>query len=236
MGYPAAGKLASLPAQRRREPGRVRGNERSPGITWLYTAYVALTPRDSVHGLYLNPFLRNAQGHGRIKSSWWLTGADYGFEIGKGSAGLYVHDYSLTGFGPVWTATARRTAKAHASARATATVKETATVDIGGRSFVASAAATGTESAARTATGTVTVTGHGLNKSLAAKAARRLAAGSAAERTALGRAQTSAKADAYGAAMVSAKNTAGMQALMLAGHKALMMAYAYFSRRGLGPE
>jgi hypothetical protein len=206
------------------------------GITWLYTAYVALTPRDSVHGLYLNPFLRNAEGHDRLKSSWWLTGVDYGFEIGKGSAGLYVRDYSLTGFGPVWTSTRRRTASARASARATATVKETATVDTGGQSFVASAAATGTDSAVRTATGTVTVIGHGLNKSLAVKAARRLAAGPAAERTALSRAQTSAKADAYRAAMVSARNTAGMKALMLAGHKALMMAFAYFSRHGIVPQ
>jgi hypothetical protein len=206
------------------------------GISWLYTAYVALTPRDSVHGLYLNPFLQNAEGHSRLKSSWWLTGADYGFEIGPGSAGLYVRDYSLTGFGPVWTATARRTASAHASARATATVKETANVDIGGRSFRTSAAATDTESAARTATGTTTVTGHGLNKSLAVISARRLAAGSAAERTALSRAQASAKSDAYRAAMVSARNTAGMQALMLAGHRALMMAYAYFSRHRLVPE
>jgi hypothetical protein len=205
------------------------------GITWLYTAYVALTPRDSVHGFYLNPFITNAEGHGRIKPSWWLTGVDYGFEIGKGSAGLYVHDYSLTGFGPVWTATARRTAQAHVSARATATVKETATVDVNGQSFAASAAATDTESAARTATATVTVTGHGLNHSLAVKAARRLAAGSAAERTALSRAQTSAKSDAYSAAMFSAQNTAGMRALTLAGHKALAMAYAYFSRHGLAP-
>jgi hypothetical protein len=219
---------------------RVWTSHQSPpsrtGLTWLYTAYVALTSRDSVHGLYLNPFLKNAEGHDRIKSSWWLTGADYGFEVGKGSAGLYVHDYSLTGFGPVWTATARRTASAHVSARATATVKETATVDVDGQSFTASAAASGTESAVGTATGTVTVTGHGLNKSLAVKAARRLAAGSAAETTALSRAQTSAKADAYAAAMVSARNTAGMKALMLAGHKALMIAYAYFSRHSLVPE
>ncbi len=206
------------------------------GITWLYTAYVALTPRDSVHGLYLNPFLRNAEGHDRLKSSWWLTGADYGFEIGKGSAGLYVRDYSLTGFGPVWTSTARRTASAHASARATATVKETASVDAGGHRFVASAAATGTDSAVRNATGTVIVTGHGLNRPLAVKAARRLAAGSAAERTALSRAKTSAKADAYRAAMVSARNIAGIKALMLAGHKALMVAYAYFSRHGIVPQ
>src|ERR1700722_3123863 len=206
------------------------------GITWLYTAYVALTPRDSVHGLYLNPFLRNAAGHDRLKSSWWLTGVDYGFEIGKGSAGLYVRDYSLTGFGPVWTPPARRTATARASARATATVKETATVDTGGHSFVASAAATGAGSAVRTATGTVIVTGHGLNKSLAVKAARRLAAGSTAERTALSRARTSAKSDAYRAAMASARNIAGIKALVLAGHKALMTAYAYFSRHGIAPQ
>ena len=206
------------------------------GITWLYTAYVALTPRDSVHGLYLNPFLQNAEGHKRLMPSWWLTGADYGFEIGPGSAGLYVHDYSLTGFGPVWSAIARRTAKAHASAQATATVRETATVDIGGQGFIASAAATATRSAVETGTGTAMVTGHGLNKSLAVRAARRLAAGSAAERTALSRAQTSAKAGAYRTAMISARKTAGMQALMLAGHKALMMAYAYFSQHQIGPE
>jgi hypothetical protein len=206
------------------------------GISWLYTAYVALTPRDSVHGLYLNPFFQNAEAHNRLKSSWWLTGADYGFEIGPGSAGLYVRDYSLTGFGPVWTAVARRTASAHASAKATATVKETASVDIGGQGFIASAAATDTESAVGTDTGTATVTGHGLNKSLAVIAARRLAAGSAAKRTALSRAQASAKSDAYRAAMISARNTAGMQAAMAAGHKALMMAYAYFSQHRIMPE
>jgi hypothetical protein len=206
------------------------------GITWLYTAYVALTPRDSVHGLHLNPFLKNAEGHKRLMPSWWLTGADYGFEIGPGSAGLYVRDYSLTGFGPVWSAIARRTAKAHASAQATATVRETATVDIGGQGFIASAAATASGSAVGTGTGTATVTGHGLNKSLAVRAARRLAAGSAAERTALSRAQTSAKSAAYRTATISARNTAGMQALMLAGHKALMLAYAYFSQHQIVPE
>jgi len=206
------------------------------GITWLYTAYVALTPRDSVHGLHLNPFLKNAEGHKRLMPSWWLTGADYGFEIGPGSAGLYVRDYSLTGFGPVWSAIARRTAKAHASAQATATVRETATVDIGGQGFIASAAATAAGSAVGTGTGTATVTGHGLNKPLAVRAARHLAAGSAAERTALSRAQTSAKADAYRTATISARNTAGMQALMLAGHKALMLAYAYFSQHQIVPE
>jgi len=206
------------------------------GISWLYTAYVALTPRDSVHGLYLNPFFKNAEGHDRLMSSWWLTGADYGFEIGPGSAGLYVHDYSLTGLGPVWSAIARRTASAHASAQATATVTETATVDIGGQGFITSAAATDTESAVGTGSGTATVTGYGLNKPLAVKAARRLASGSAAKRIALGRAQTSAKADAYRAAMISARNTAGLQALLQAGHKALRMAYAYFSRHRIMPE
>ena len=205
------------------------------GVSWLYTAYVALTPRDSVHGLRLNPFFKNAEGHKRLMPSWWLTGADYGFEIGPGSAGLYVRDYSLTGFGPVYTAIARRTATAHASVQATATVKETATVDMSGQGFITSAAATATESAVGTGTGTATVTGYGLNKSLAVRAARRLAAGSAARRTALGRAQASAKADAYRAAMISARNTAGMQALMLAGHKALTMAYSYFSQHQIIP-
>jgi hypothetical protein len=200
------------------------------GVTWLYTAYVALTPRDSVSEFYLNPFLRNAEANHRLNASWWLTGADYGFEIGPGSAGLYVRDYSLTGFGPVWTATDRRTARARVSARATATVTESATVKIGPHQFTESATATDTESAGGSGTGTATVIGHGLNEPLAQKAARGLAAGSAAEKTALNRAEASARAAADRAAMASARRVAGNRALILARRRALMSAAAYFLR------
>jgi hypothetical protein len=206
------------------------------GITWLYTAYVALTPRDSVDGFYLNPFFRNAEANHRLNASWWLTGADYGFEIGPGSAGLYVRDYSLTGFGPVWTATARRTARARASDRATANVQKTVTVKVRAHRFTESATATDTESADGIGTGTATVTGHGLNEPLAQKAARHLAAGSAAGRTALSRAEASARADAYRAAMVSARRASGNRALMLARHRALTIAAAYFLRHRVTPK
>jgi hypothetical protein len=202
------------------------------GVTWLYTAYVALPSRDSVSGLHLNPFLLNAEAHHRLMSSWWLTGADYGFELCSGASGLYVRDYSLTGFGPVWTATARRTVAATASARVDVTASGTATVEIDGLSFTASATATGTSSATRTGTGTVTVTTRGLNQALATADARHLAAGIKVGRMARRRATTAAEAKAARAAGVSARTTAVARAVALARVKALRMSRAS-SRRCL---
>jgi hypothetical protein len=48
-----------------------------------------------VKGLWLNPFFRIAEARGWLKSSWYWTGIDAGFELWKGGRGLRVTDFQV---------------------------------------------------------------------------------------------------------------------------------------------
>jgi len=61
------------------------------GVRWRYTAYVAVTHRNTFTNLWLNPFFKNAG----VKPSWYLTSVDFGFELVHGGKGLGVTSYSL---------------------------------------------------------------------------------------------------------------------------------------------
>jgi hypothetical protein len=50
---------------------------------------------ESVKGLWLNPFFRIAEARGWLKSSWYWTGIDAGFELWKGGRGLRVTDFQV---------------------------------------------------------------------------------------------------------------------------------------------
>jgi Glycosyl hydrolase family 12 len=71
---------------------------------WRYIAYLWLNaPNGSkgraadISGLYLNPFFRNAESHGWLKSSDWLWSIATGFEMNHGGRTNNIHNYSLTG-------------------------------------------------------------------------------------------------------------------------------------------
>jgi hypothetical protein len=69
------------------------------GVTWRYVAYLAEHQRDSVSGLKLNPFFREAESAGELSASWYLTSIDFGAEINDTARGpgFDVASYSLTG-------------------------------------------------------------------------------------------------------------------------------------------
>jgi len=74
------------------------------GTEWRYVAYLWLNaPNGSkgrqvnVSGLWLNPFFRNAESHGWLKSSEYLWAIDLGFEMNAGGARNNIHSYNLTG-------------------------------------------------------------------------------------------------------------------------------------------
>jgi glycosyl hydrolase family 12 len=65
-----------------------------------YLAYIA--PRTalgqlSVSKLWLNPVFRNAEAHGYLRSSEWLTAIDLGFELYSGGVHDNIHAYTLAG-------------------------------------------------------------------------------------------------------------------------------------------
>ncbi len=66
------------------------------GTAWRYVAYYSVRPRSSA-GLWLNPFLRDANGHHLLSREWWLTAVDAGFELVRGGAGNAISRYTLTG-------------------------------------------------------------------------------------------------------------------------------------------
>jgi hypothetical protein len=69
------------------------------GTTWHYVAYLAHWQRDSVSGLRLNPFFKDAEQSGELSASWYLTSIDFGAEINDAVSGpgFDVASYSLTG-------------------------------------------------------------------------------------------------------------------------------------------
>jgi hypothetical protein len=69
------------------------------GVTWRYVAYLAEHQRDSVSGLKLNPFFREAESASELSASWYLTSIDFGAEINDTARGpgFDVASYSLTG-------------------------------------------------------------------------------------------------------------------------------------------
>ena len=64
--------------------------------SWMRLYFVATRPLSFFNGSF-NPFMRHAGRMGYLKSSWYLTGLDYGFEIDRGGAGLAVTSHSVTG-------------------------------------------------------------------------------------------------------------------------------------------
>lgn len=67
------------------------------GVTWLYTAYVAVHPVNSLPPTWLNMFFRDAEKHHRLSSRWWLSSVNFGSEINCQCAGLLVSRISLSG-------------------------------------------------------------------------------------------------------------------------------------------
>jgi Glycosyl hydrolase family 12 len=63
---------------------------------WRLLIYYAVHPRSSAT-LHLNNFLADAERHGELSSSEWLTAIDAGFELAHGGVGDNIHQYSLTG-------------------------------------------------------------------------------------------------------------------------------------------
>jgi len=74
-------------------------HNKKTGTSWRYVAYLAHHQRDTVSGLRLNPFLRDAEQADELSPSWYLTGIDFGAEINQTvhGAGFDVAQYSLTG-------------------------------------------------------------------------------------------------------------------------------------------
>lgn len=69
------------------------------GTSWRYVAYLAHQQRNSVSGLWLNPFFRDAEQAAEMSASWYLTAIDFGAEINRTvrGPGFDVARYSLTG-------------------------------------------------------------------------------------------------------------------------------------------
>jgi hypothetical protein len=67
------------------------------GASWRLLIYYAAHPRSSASGLHLNDFFHEAEGHGEMSSSYWVTGVDAGFELVSGGVDDNIHSYSLTG-------------------------------------------------------------------------------------------------------------------------------------------
>jgi hypothetical protein len=66
------------------------------GSHWNYIRYWRLsnyTPRSSAT-LNLIPFFQDAERMGRLSSSWYLTGTEYGFEVCYGGKGVAVHSFT----------------------------------------------------------------------------------------------------------------------------------------------
>jgi hypothetical protein len=68
-----------------------------PGTThWNYIRYwrISNSTPGSRATLNLVPFFQNAERMGRLSSSWYLTGTEYGFEVCYGGTGLAVHGFT----------------------------------------------------------------------------------------------------------------------------------------------
>jgi len=67
------------------------------GVTWNYVAYIA--PENVGHAsLWLNAFFADAERHGLLEPSWWLTSIDFLAEMNDGTGkGFTVSGYALTG-------------------------------------------------------------------------------------------------------------------------------------------
>jgi hypothetical protein len=76
--------------------GYITWNARQSGHTWHYIRYWRLsgwTPH-STATLNLVPFFKDAEHTGRLSSSWYLTGTEYGFEVCHGGRGLQVKKFT----------------------------------------------------------------------------------------------------------------------------------------------
>jgi hypothetical protein len=67
------------------------------GTSWRLLIYFRAHPVTSATGLRLNDFFHNAEYHGYMRSWYWLTAIDAGFELVSGGVWNNIHYYSLTG-------------------------------------------------------------------------------------------------------------------------------------------
>ena len=65
--------------------------------SWRLLIYYAVKQRSSASGLHLNDFFHEAEAHGEMSASYYLTGIDAGFELVQGGLHDNIHSYSLTG-------------------------------------------------------------------------------------------------------------------------------------------
>ncbi len=62
------------------------------GACWNFVAYVRVHQVSAAYGLWLNPFFRDSEARGLLRSSWWWTSVEAGFELCRGGRGLGI-DY-----------------------------------------------------------------------------------------------------------------------------------------------
>jgi hypothetical protein len=75
---------------------------RAGSNTWNYVRYWRLsnyTPK-SAATLDLVPFFKDAEHMGKLSTSWFLTGTEYGFEICHGGRGAQIRNFTDTIVGP----------------------------------------------------------------------------------------------------------------------------------------
>jgi hypothetical protein len=66
-------------------------------VTWQYVRFWRQRPTRSVTNLNLLPFLASAQRHDHIiRSSWWLTGVEAGYELWSGGVGTDTQLFAVT--------------------------------------------------------------------------------------------------------------------------------------------
>lgn len=67
------------------------------GATWRLLIYYAVHPRSSIFGMHINDFFHEAERHGDMSASYYLTGITSGFELVRGGLHDNIHYYKLSG-------------------------------------------------------------------------------------------------------------------------------------------
>jgi len=65
------------------------------GKKWNYIQFRRVKPTSKVTGLNVREFIAAAERHGLMKSDWWLTSVEAGFEIWRGGVGLATTQFSV---------------------------------------------------------------------------------------------------------------------------------------------
>jgi len=72
------------------------GTGNGGGTSWNIVSYVLVSPVKSVSNMDLIPFFNDSVSRGKLQSSWWLIGVEFGFEIWTGGQGLAVTNFSVS--------------------------------------------------------------------------------------------------------------------------------------------